>query len=163
MRRTALVLLAALAAAIGLAACGGGDSAPTKAEYQEAFQPVNEEIKTLGQEVGDAIVNAKGKSDADLAAQFKDLATRTTTAATSVGELEPPDDEAIQKDQDALEAALNQGARDLTSIASAAEAGNAKTAAAAVAKLAADSDDIRKPRERIEQALASEGGESEQT
>jgi ABC-type glycerol-3-phosphate transport system substrate-binding protein len=162
MRRPALVLLAALIAAIGLAACGG-DSAPTKAEYQEAFQPVNEEIQNLGQEVGDAIVNAKGKSDADLAAQFKDLATRTTAAATSVGDLEPPDDEAIQKDQDALEAALNQGARDLTSIASAAEAGNAKTAAAAVAKLAADSDDIRKPRERIEKALASEGGESEQT
>jgi phage repressor protein C with HTH and peptisase S24 domain len=155
MRRIALALAAVLIAALALAACGG-DSAPTKADYQEQFQPVNEQIKTLGQSVGDAIVNAKGKADAELSAEFTDLATQTTAAAKAVGELDPPDDAAIQKDQDALEAALNQGARDLTSIASAADAGNAKAAAAAVAKLAADSDDIRKPRERIEKALAAD-------
>ncbi len=116
--------------------------------------PVTEQVKTLGSDVGNAIVNAKGKSSEQLAQQFSGLAEQTRTAASDVGELEPPDDPAsIKEDQDKLEAALNQGARDLDSVASAAEAGNEAAAAAAVARLVANSDDIRKPRQRIEKAI----------
>lgn len=150
MRRPLLAVLAVPAAALALAACGG----TSVEDYDEDFQPVNEQIQTIGNDVGDAVVNAKGKSNEELARQFSALADRARTAAADVGELEPPDDpESIKKDQEQLEAALNQGARDLDSVASAAQAGNEAAAAAAVAKLVADSDDIRKPRQRIEQAI----------
>lgn len=152
MRRTALPLIAILVAAFTLAACG--DSAPTKSEYKKDFTPINEQIKGIGSSIADAVVNAKTKTDQELATQFGDLADQARDAAAKLGELDPPSE--VEADQEALFAAVNQGARDLDSIAAAAASGNAKAAGAATVRLAANADDVRKPRQRIEKTLAEE-------
>ncbi len=152
MRRTALALVAILIALSALAACG--DSGPTKADYKKQFDPINQQIKDLGSAVGDAVVNAKARTDSELAAQFAGLSTQTRTQADELTELETPD-EAIQTNQNALTSALRDAARDLRSIAAAASAGNGSAAKAATVKLGSvTSPQIKKAREAIEKQLA---------
>lgn len=156
MRRLGLPL-AALAALV-LAACGGG-SGPSKEDWQKDYAPMNEQIKALGQTVGDAVTaavgNPNGQEPDALATQFQGLADEATAAADQLAEIPTPDDKSIQENQDALVTALKQGANDLHAIAAAATANDAKAAAASAARLVADSADIRKPRQALEQQLAA--------
>lgn len=156
MRRLGLPL-AALAALV-LAACGGS-SGPPKEDWQRDYAPINQQIKALGQTVGEAVTaaisNPNGQDPAALATQFQSLADEATAAADQLAEIETPDDQKIEENQDALVTALKQGANDLHAIAAAATAKDAKAAAASAARLVADSADIRKPRQALEQQLAA--------
>lgn len=155
MRRFTIPSLALLAALV-LAACGGGgDATPSKADWQKDYAPLNTQIKTLGQQVGDAINTAEGKSASSLATQFQSLADEATAAANDLSKVETPDDQGIKQNQQDLVTALKQGANDLHAISAAATANDSKAAAAAAQKLVADSADIRGPRQALEKQLGA--------
>lgn len=154
MRRLNLVTVLVVLAALALAACGGS-SAPSKEDWQKDYAPMNQQIKVLGQQVGEAVSGAKGKTPTALATQFQGLADQATAAANDLSKIETPDDATIEQQQDDLVAALKQGANDLHAISAAASANDAKAASAAAAKLVADSAQIRKPRQALEQQLGA--------
>ena len=156
MRRFALALVAVLAAAAALSACGSSSTStgPSTSDYQKSFTPIDQDIKDIGNSVGDAVVNAKSKSNTELAQDFAGLSAQAKTVAASLTALEAPD--AFKAKQAALASALGDASRSLQSISAAATAGNAKTATAATVKLAAiDSPKIKKAREAIEKQLSA--------
>ncbi len=156
MRRLALALVAVLVAASALSACGGSSTStgPSTSDYQKSFAPIDQRIKDVGNSVGDAVVNAKSKSNTELATEFAGLSAQAKTVAASLTALDVPD--AFKTQQAALASALGDASRSLQSISAAASAGNAKAAAAATLKLGAvDSLKIKKAREAIEKQISA--------
>jgi len=157
MRRLALALVAVLVAASALSACGGSSSTstgPSISDYQKSFAPIDQRIKDVGNSVGDAVVNAKSKSNTELANEFAGLSAQAKSVAASLTALDVPD--SLKTQQAALASALGDASRSLQSISAAASAGNAKAAAAATLKLGAvDSAKIKKAREAIEKQISA--------
>jgi len=156
MRRLALALVAVLVAASALSACGGSNTStgPSISDYQKSFAPIDQRIKDIGNSVGDAVVNAKSKSNTELANEFAGLSAQAKSVAASLTALDVPD--SLKTQQAALASALGDASRSLQSISAAASAGNAKAAAAATLKLGAvDSAKIKKAREAIEKQISA--------
>jgi len=156
MRRLALALVAVLVAASVLSACGSSSTStgPSISDYQKSFAPIDQRIKDVGNSVGDAVVNAKSKSNTELANEFAGLSAQAKSVAASLTALDVPD--SLKTQQAALASALGDASRSLQSISAAASAGNAKAAAAATLKLGAvDSAKIKKAREAIEKQISA--------
>lgn len=148
MRRSLILsLLAALFAVALLAGCGGDDGggqAEVKETFEKDYSEINDEIVALGEEVGQAVNTAEGKSDAVLATQFSGLGSKTEELKTKVDELEPPEEyeEATKR----LSDAVGVVARDLTEIGEAAEDNDADTARKQATELARHSVEVRTAR-----------------
>lgn len=154
MPRPLAGLLIAVLAALSLAACGGSDETTT-ADYRKDYAPISAAIRGLGTEVGDAVTNAKNKSDIALQEQFADLADRANVVADDLEQAKAPDDSAITTARDQLVAGVRKAADDLDAISGAAAAGDAAAAKAATIRLASDSAAIRDPRRKLDQLVLS--------
>jgi hypothetical protein len=155
MSRPIIGLLTALLAACALAACGGGDDETTTADFRQDYAPISAAIRGLGSEVGSAVTGAKEKSDLELQEQFADLADRANVVADDLEKAQAPDDAAITTTRTLLVAGVRRAANDLDAISGAAAAHDAKAAKAATIKLAADSEEIREPRRKLDQLVLS--------
>jgi hypothetical protein len=144
--RLSLAVAAFLALMLGLAACGE-DQEET---YSKAFRPLNERILDLGEQVGDAINGASGKSDQQIEAEFGRLAQRTGDVAKDVDALEPPDD--LKRTNDDLVAALRVARDDLGGIEKAADESDAQAARRATIELGSASKDLSTARRKLERA-----------
>ena len=153
-RRTATALATILAAllALSLLAGCGGDSGPSKSDYDKDFKPINAEFLALGREVGTTVQTAKGQTDVALAQKFGEQAAQVGSLKARLDELDPPDD--YKSDHDKLSAAMGVLRADLQQISTAAADHDAATAKAATQKLLVDSEQVRGPR----RALAAKTG-----
>jgi ABC-type glycerol-3-phosphate transport system substrate-binding protein len=160
MKRSLLLILITALLALGLVAgCGGDDddgsgggdttaqnetttdtgtteteteaeAGGSKEEYDKAFGEINDELLEVGNDVGQTINTAKGKTDAALATAFTDLTERTRGVKEKLDGLQPPPE--YEKLHNDLSAAIEVVAGDLEAIATAAEnndAGDARTEA----------------------------------
>lgn len=155
--RATTVLLTAILAALVLAACGGssGGDAPTTADFRTEYAPISAVIRGIGDDIGVAVTNAKSKTDAQLQAQFGELAKRTGTAADALAETQPPDDAAIQQARTELITGVRQGASDLAAISTAASLSDAAAAKAATIKLIKHSAAVKTPRLKLDKLVLS--------
>jgi hypothetical protein len=153
MRRSLLLMLvAALLGAGLLAGCGGdddgGDSqAEVKEQFEKDYRELNDDLLDLGEEVGQAVNSARGKSNAALATQFTALGERTEEIKRRVDELEPPEDlEALTR---RLSNAVDVAGSDLTSIGQAAENNDASGARKQATELVRHSVELRTARREL--------------
>lgn len=155
--RATTVLLTAILAALVLAACGGssGSDAPTTADFRTEYAPISAVIRGIGDDIGAAVTDAKSKTDAQLQAQFGELAKRTGTAADALAETQPPDDAAIQQARRQLITGVRQGASDLAAISTAASLSDAAAAKAATIKLIEHSAAVKTPRLKLDKLVLS--------
>jgi len=155
--RATAALLTTILAAVALAACGGnsGGDAPTTADFRTEYAPISAVIRGIGDDVGTAVTTAKTKTDAQLQAQFGDLAKRTGSAATALADTHPPDDAAIKQARTQLITGIRQGASDLAAISSAASLSDAAAAKAATIKLLQHSTNVKTPRLKLDKLVLS--------
>ena len=132
MKRPILLMLLALLLGAGLlAGCGGdddggGDTASQKEQFDEGYKPINDEFVAVGNDVGQAVQTAKGKSNQELATTFGSLATRVLALKDRLTDLDPPDE--YKADADRLARSMDVVAADLSAISDAAERGDADDA-----------------------------------
>lgn len=162
MTRLLAVLTTALLATALLAACGGGDSGPSKeATYKSAFEPLNLKIVATGTAVAEAVNTAEGKSAAEIATEFLKLQQQAAKLGDDVAALSPPTD--LEQDNTALASGLRNEATNLGDIVKAAEQSDAAAAKAATIALLSGSAAVRDPRRRIVKALGIDEGTSTTT
>ena len=141
-------LAAAVLAALGLAACGGGSG---EEDYKDDFPPLSREIVSLGREVGESIENAGESSDRELAGDFAGFATELGDIHRELDELEPPDD--LADEQDALSSAIGEVHGSLEDIADAAEESDPDAARQATIELIQRSEELRETRRALALAV----------
>jgi hypothetical protein len=142
-----LTLAAAGLAGLALGACGGD----SEEEYRDEFQPINQEVLKLGEQVGETIEGAGDVSDAQLAEDFGDYAQELGDLQQDLDELEPPDD--LAEEQDDLVAAMGEVQGPLEDIAAAAEEGDPQAATEATEDLIQRSLDLRDARRALARAV----------
>jgi methionyl-tRNA synthetase len=140
-------MLVGLISVLALAACG--ESAEDK--YKDDFPPVNRELVSLGNEVGESIQSAERSSDEQLADDFGNYAKRLGGIQQDLDELEPPDD--LAEDQDQLVSAIGDVQGALDDIAGAAEQGDPGAARDATVQLIRGSQELRDARETLARAV----------
>lgn len=145
------MLLAALLGAGLLAGCGGDDEGDKQEEvkktFEEDYKPLNDELLELGDEVGQAVNTAEGKSDAALATQFTQLGEDTQEVKRKLDELEPP--EQLEALHHRLSNAVDVVATDLTEIGQAAENHDADGARKQATELVRHSVEVRTARREL--------------
>jgi hypothetical protein len=150
MRRLPLVL--ALLAAVVLLATGCGSSGPSAAEtYKAAFTPLNAEIISTGNQVGEAVTTAPKKSNAELSAAFARLSDKAAALAGAMVKLSPPKE--VEADHQLLVSGLRKEAGNLNRIAEAAVKGDPVAAKQAAADTVTAAAGIRDPRLRLAEKL----------
>jgi len=150
MRRLALVL--ALLAAAVLVVAGCGSSGPSAAEtYKTAFTPLNAEIISTGNQVGEAVTTATTKSNAELSAAFARLSDKAAALAGAMVKLAPPKE--LAADHQLLVSGLRKEAGNLNRIAEAAVKGDPAAAKQASADTVTAAAGIRDPRLRLAEKL----------
>lgn len=153
MSRLHLILVALLATALVAAGCG--DSGPSATEtYKAAFTPLNAEIISTGNDVGQAVQTANTKTDSQIAVDFTRLSDSAAALAGQLVKLEPPKD--LEADNTALIKGLRLMSGKLNRIADAAVQGDAAAAKTATTEMVQASIGIRDPRRRIAEALKLE-------
>jgi predicted nucleic acid-binding Zn-ribbon protein len=149
MTRPLAVLVAAIIAALGIAACGGDDGEDQA--FQDDFPALSGRVQALGQEVADTIQSAESASNEELAQEFDDFAQRLGNLRQELEDLEPPEDLADERDD--LVAAMGEVRTSLGDIASAAEAGDAQAAREATIELVDGSEQLRDARSALNSAV----------
>ena len=150
MIRTSAALVA-FGLALTVAACGGS-SGPSESSFKTAYAASKTQLTALGNDVGNDVNNAKGQTDASLAAQFTALSTRATAEVAALKALKTP--AKYQAPLTTLEDALASTAGDIHSIASAANAHDANGAKTATESLLLDAKAVK----GADNALSSELG-----
>ena len=95
---------------------------------------------------------ARSSNNAQLAATFSGLTSRTRKTVAKLGSLDSPNE--ARKKVDALESALDTGAKDLAAITSAARESDAAAARSATEKLLRDSPAIQKANAALKAEVA---------
>lgn len=150
-----LTLLGAALLAVGLlSGCGGddgdgGDKSATelKQEFDTAYRPINDDFVEVGEDVGETIQTARGKSNPALATSFRDLADRTEELKRRLDALEPPPE--YESDARRLSEAMGVVREDLASTSAAAAAGDAGEARTQVQELVRHSVEVRTARRAL--------------
>ena len=138
-----LVCAAAIIATIALAGCGSGksSSSTSKVDFKTGFATSQREFRKLGSDLAKDIIGARSKTDAQLATEFKALATRAGQQAGELAALKPPAQYA--KRITSLVASFNATKADLANIATAAHTHNPSNAEAATRDLLSDAAKIK--------------------
>ena len=153
-RRLLIVLAAALLAVGLLSGCGGDDdgggeksAAELKEEFDKAYAPINDEFVKVGEDVGETIRTARGKTNNQLTVAFRDLADRTDDLRGRLEALEPPPE--YEADTERLSESMNVVSGDLKSISAAAAADNGDEARTQVQELVRHSVEVRTARRAL--------------
>jgi hypothetical protein len=136
----------ALLALAAPAACGDNDNA-FKEDYNQAVEP----LSSLGDDVGQSLSGASGKSNKELASRYDGLADRMNEVRGNLARLDPPDD--AQDELDALVASLRKGTKDLRSLGDAARSGDPAEAQDAAAALVRAGQEIQSAETDLQQAV----------
>ena len=107
----------------------------------------------LGEQVGDAVNAASGKTDQEIEDEFGRIARSTGDVARKVAALEPPDD--LKRANDDLVGALRDARDDLRGIENAANEHDPDAARRATIKLVDDSKDLSSVRRKLDRVTRS--------
>jgi hypothetical protein len=158
-RSLALLLVTALLGVGLLAGCGGDDGGDnggaTTEEFDEAYEPINDEFVDLGEEVQQTIQTAEGQTDEALATKFDELAKKVFALRARLVGLDAPED--YKADVDRLAASMQVVGGDLSEVSRAAEDHDAAEAKSQVQELVRHSVETRTAR----RALARKTGAKE--
>lgn len=135
------------ATALSVAAC----SSSSEDDYKGEFEPINQELVKLGEQVGDTIEGAGESSDEQLADDFGNHAEDLGDLQQDLDELEPPDD--LAEDQDELVASMGDVQGSLEDIAEAAEQGDPDSARQGTVNLIQRSEELRTARRTLARAV----------
>jgi hypothetical protein len=154
MRRISPALLVALVALVG---CGSSSTSSSStstttsttatsteaslATFKSEFQAQKITLTALGKAVGAAVEGASHHTDEALAKQFRSLASRATTLAGSLGQLNAPT--AYKAELSTLQSSVTQVAGTLHSIEAAAAAHDATAAKAGGESIVADAEQVK--------------------
>ena len=139
MVKARLSIIAALLAIGLVAGCGGSSSSDTTTsvnDFKKDFVAATAPLKQTTASIGSALKEAPGKTNAQLAATFSDLATEWQSGSAKLNSLSPPP--ALESEFDAVKGAVAAVESDLKALSTAAGAGNVSAARAASIKLARD-------------------------
>jgi hypothetical protein len=147
MRR--LIPVGLIIGALALAGCGGSSSSgttstssePSTSAFTSAFKVQKAKLKALGEAVGAGVTGAAHKTDAELTAEFKILASRATELSGALGQLEAP--AKFRGDLATLQSSLTQVAGTLHSIEAAAAAHDAGAAKAGGEAIVAEAEQVK--------------------
>jgi len=151
-RRSRLVAAVATAAlAAGCGGDGGDDAKQDTAKFESGAKAATAETTKIGSDIGTAVRAASKQTDAQLAAEFTDLAARARAVVSDLNALEPP--AAARAKVNALVGALGTGAQDLDAIAAAARGHDASSARSATVTLVRDSPAITVAKDALDAEL----------
>jgi hypothetical protein len=138
MRRLILVLLLG---ALAFSGCGGGKSEPSTSAFKASFATEKAQLKSLGEAIGGAVTGAGSKTNNELVAEFKALASRATALSGAFGQLEAP--AKYKSDLGALQSSITQVAGTLHSIEAAAAANDGNAAKAGGETIVAEAQQVK--------------------
>jgi hypothetical protein len=146
-----LSIATALLLALGalLAGCGSD----TEEDFKEEFEPLNQRIVDVGEQVGRSVRNFRGTSNAELASDFNGYADELAAVSEELDALEPPDDE--RSDFNKLKASVEEQERNLRGIARAGEEDDPKAVRRPVEQLLRDSPKLRDARRALVEATGA--------
>jgi hypothetical protein len=133
--------LAATLLTVVVVGCGASGSTPSLSTFKQAFAASKAQVRQLGADLGATLQRAATTTDAQLAAEFDQLANRAKTQAAGLRKLDPPAKFKAELSQ--FSSSLDSVATDLGRIAGAADAHNVKRARAATATLITDAAKVR--------------------
>lgn len=139
--------LSAFAAALAVAALALGCGEDQQEAFAEDFRPLNRQLVSLGEEVGQSIEGAEKRTDAQLERQFDDLADQLGRLRRELEGLDPPDD--LADAQDELVEAMRAAEQALRGIEQAAAASDPDAARQSTIELVRASEDLREARRRV--------------
>jgi hypothetical protein len=145
--RKLLIALGTVLAAVALAACGGGDSSSKSDDYAKDYKPLNTKLLALGRALNSTVVNAREKSNPQLATEFNSLARDGSTIAEELGKLDPPGDEKANLEE--LVSSLEAIDSTLGRIANAASKNDPKAANAATQTLVKQSAAVNAAQNKV--------------
>jgi methyl-accepting chemotaxis protein len=140
-------LLAAAAALIAVAGCGGGEDDT----FEDEFPQLSRQVASLGEDVGEAIETAGESSDRELAEEFDRFAQKLGELRQQIDDLEPPEELADERDE--LVAAMGEVRGSLEDIAGAAERSDPEAAREATLELIDNSEQLRDARQELTRAV----------
>ncbi len=149
MARPLAVALAAVLVALP-AGCGEDDAE----KFRDAYDPVNEKLTNLGQEVSDALQAAQNKSDKELADQFGSFSEDLADISDDVDGLDPPDE--VENDVDKLKGAIDDVEESLQDIADASRRNDSDDARTATLDLIQRGENL----DRLQRRVASEAADA---
>jgi hypothetical protein len=154
--RTRHLLIVVLALAlVSLEACGGKSSDEKKqdpvAAYEQGYRPAVRAMKAISKDTGDAVVDAKNHTDAELVTQFRGLATRWQSQLSRLEILKPTS--ALAADHKTLTTAATRVESDLHAIVTAAATHDADAARQASASLVTDILDTKAASAQVDKRL----------
>jgi hypothetical protein len=146
LTRPLLVLAAVLAVLPAVSACGEDE----EEAFSKDFRPLNQRILDLGEQVGQAVNEASGKTDEQIEDEFGRLARRTGEVQKEVDSLEPPDDLTATKED--LSEAMGDARKSLGDIAKAAAENDPQAARTATIELVSSSRELGDARRKLVRA-----------
>jgi hypothetical protein len=160
--RTRRCALAAASLIIVLAGCGassskpafGGSTAPDPAAtFKRSFASVTGQFRTTAHEIGLAIQEASGQTDAQIGANFRQLAVAWQQTLSVLKTLKPP--APLASDFNTLADAATRAESDMVALVAAAETHSNAGASQASARLVTDIVDAKSASTRLTQRLGS--------
>jgi hypothetical protein len=154
LSRTPVVLLA-LVVVFALGGCGssggssGSSSTTATSDFNTAYASVSAQLKAVGTQIGTALTNARGQSNAALATEFSGLSAAFDAAKTKLAALSPPS--ADKAEFDALNSAMGNVSNDLHAIVAAAKSGDVAAARTAAQKFVTDAAPLKAARAALNQ------------
>jgi hypothetical protein len=151
--RHLLILVIALAL-VSLTACGSkssSDKPDPVAAYEQGYRPAVRAMKAISKDTGDAVVDARNHTDAQLVTQFRALATRWQGQLSRLEILKPTS--ALAADHKTLTTAATRVEADLHAIVTAAATHDADAARQASASLVTDILDTKAASEVVNKRL----------
>lgn len=146
---------AALVATLALlSGCGGSSSSSNQmATFKKGYEAMSARLTTAGETVGGTLKQARSKSDAQLNAAFRSLASRWQTELSEVETLQPPS--SLKADFNTVTSAGSRVESDLTALVDASATRNESAGAQAYVSLLTDFQTIRTADAALKHALAA--------
>ena len=141
-------LAPAVAVAVVLAACGGGDDSE---QFRKDYNAAVERLSKVNTQIGQATGGAAAQSNQRIAKEFSRIADTAERTRKKLSTLDPPDDAKDEYDQ--LLSSLERGIHDLRDVADAARHNNVKAAGEAVRSLAKSGQRITMAEDALRQAV----------
>jgi hypothetical protein len=137
-------------ATLSLVVAGCGDSDEEK--FRDAYDPVDEQLSDLGEEVQDALQAAEKKSDEELAQQFEGFADDLADIEADIERLDPPSD--VEDDVTKLERAIDDVEGSLRDIAAAGRENDPAAARTATLELIQQGERLDELQQRVGSAAS---------